>query len=182
MDINLSKLRERVEEKEPGGLQPMGSQRVRHNLTTEQHYNWQTRGFNLRGWRKLHKLEPGVWSDFQGVGFPKRKLAWGDLITKDLHQLLKDLDQVFVPRFPFVSYTNGSPFSVTKIFENWRYQSIIHGGAWKKGPRESIRTFYFQRTGSQVPEGSAGVSWMTLSTTYPWGALFSHRAALENSI
>ena len=38
VDINLSKLRERVEEKEPGGLQSMGSQRVRHNLTTEQHY------------------------------------------------------------------------------------------------------------------------------------------------
>ena len=37
VDINLSKLRERVEEKDPGGLQSMGSQRVRHSLATEQH-------------------------------------------------------------------------------------------------------------------------------------------------
>ena len=31
VDINLSKLRERVEGKEPGWLQSMGSKRVRHN-------------------------------------------------------------------------------------------------------------------------------------------------------
>ena len=38
VDINFSKLRERVEGKEPGGLQSMGSKRVRHNLATEDHY------------------------------------------------------------------------------------------------------------------------------------------------
>ena len=36
MGINLSKLRETVEDKEPGVLQSMGSQRVRHDLATEQ--------------------------------------------------------------------------------------------------------------------------------------------------
>ena len=38
MDVNLSKLQEIVEgsAKEPGVLQSMGSQRVRHDLATEQ--------------------------------------------------------------------------------------------------------------------------------------------------
>ena len=36
MDMNLSKLQEIVKEREHGMLQSMGSQRVRHNLTTEQ--------------------------------------------------------------------------------------------------------------------------------------------------
>ena len=36
MDINCSKLQEIVEAGEPGVLQSMGSQRVRHNLVTEQ--------------------------------------------------------------------------------------------------------------------------------------------------
>ena len=36
MDVNLSKLRETVKDKKPGGLQFMGSQRVGHNLATEQ--------------------------------------------------------------------------------------------------------------------------------------------------
>ena len=31
MDMNLSKLRETVEDRGPGALQSMGSQRVRHN-------------------------------------------------------------------------------------------------------------------------------------------------------
>ena len=35
MDMNLSKLREIVEDKEPGVLQFMGSQRVEHDLATE---------------------------------------------------------------------------------------------------------------------------------------------------
>ena len=35
MDMNLSKLREIVEDKEPGVLQFMGSQRVEHDLVTE---------------------------------------------------------------------------------------------------------------------------------------------------
>ena len=36
MDINLSKLQETVKDKKPGVLQSMGSQRVRHDLATEQ--------------------------------------------------------------------------------------------------------------------------------------------------
>ena len=36
MDMNLSKLQETMEEREPGMLQSMGSQRVRHDLATEQ--------------------------------------------------------------------------------------------------------------------------------------------------
>ena len=36
MDIKLSKLYEIVEEGEPGVLQSMGSQRVRHDLANEQ--------------------------------------------------------------------------------------------------------------------------------------------------
>ena len=36
MDMNLSKLWEIVEDREPGVLQSMGSQRVRHDLVTEQ--------------------------------------------------------------------------------------------------------------------------------------------------
>ena len=36
MDMNLSKLREIVKDREAGMLHFMGSQRVRHNLVTEQ--------------------------------------------------------------------------------------------------------------------------------------------------
>ena len=36
MDMNLSKLQKIVKDEEPGMLQSMGSQRVRHNLATEQ--------------------------------------------------------------------------------------------------------------------------------------------------
>ena len=36
MDVNLSKLREIVKDREAGVLQSMGSQRVGHNLVTEQ--------------------------------------------------------------------------------------------------------------------------------------------------
>ena len=38
MDMNLSKLREIVEGRKTGMLQSMGSQRVGHNLATEQHW------------------------------------------------------------------------------------------------------------------------------------------------
>ena len=41
MDMNLSELSEIVETKEPGVLQSMGSQRVRHDLVTEQQH-WDT--------------------------------------------------------------------------------------------------------------------------------------------
>ena len=34
MDMSLSKLRETVKDREPGPLQPMGSQRVKHELAT----------------------------------------------------------------------------------------------------------------------------------------------------
>ena len=34
----------------------------------------------------------------------------------------------YLIRFPFGNYTNGTPFSVTKIFENRRYQIIIAMG------------------------------------------------------
>ena len=36
MDMNLNKLQEIVKDKEPGVLQSMGSQRVGHDLATEQ--------------------------------------------------------------------------------------------------------------------------------------------------
>ena len=36
MDMSLSKLKEMVKDREPGVLQSMGSQRVGHNLVTEQ--------------------------------------------------------------------------------------------------------------------------------------------------
>ena len=36
MDMNLSKLGEKWKTEEPGGLQPMGSQIVGHDLVTEQ--------------------------------------------------------------------------------------------------------------------------------------------------
>ena len=36
MDMSLSKVREIMEDREPGELQSMGSQRVRHDLVTEQ--------------------------------------------------------------------------------------------------------------------------------------------------
>ena len=35
-DMSLSKLRERAKDREAGMLQPMGLQRVRHDLVTEQ--------------------------------------------------------------------------------------------------------------------------------------------------
>ena len=35
-DMNLSKLQEIVKDREPGVLQSMGSQKLRHNLATEQ--------------------------------------------------------------------------------------------------------------------------------------------------
>ena len=38
IDMNLSKLQEIVKDREPGVLQSMGSQRVRHDLATEQQY------------------------------------------------------------------------------------------------------------------------------------------------
>ena len=38
MDMNLSKLWEIVKDREPGVLQSMGSQRVRHDLATEQQH------------------------------------------------------------------------------------------------------------------------------------------------
>ena len=36
MDMNLRKLQENVKDREPGVLQSMGSQRIKHNLVTEQ--------------------------------------------------------------------------------------------------------------------------------------------------
>ena len=36
MDMNLSKLQDIVNDKEPGVLQSMGSQNIRYNLATEQ--------------------------------------------------------------------------------------------------------------------------------------------------
>ena len=40
MDMNLGKLQKIVRDKRPGVLQSMGSQRVRHNLETEQQHNF----------------------------------------------------------------------------------------------------------------------------------------------
>ena len=39
MDINLSKFREMMKDREPGVLQFMGSQRVGHDLQTELNFN-----------------------------------------------------------------------------------------------------------------------------------------------
>ena len=39
MDINLSKFREMMKDREPGMLQFMGSQRVGHDLETELNFN-----------------------------------------------------------------------------------------------------------------------------------------------
>ena len=39
MDINLSKFREMMKDREPGVLQFMGSQRVGHDLETELNFN-----------------------------------------------------------------------------------------------------------------------------------------------
>ena len=36
MDMSLSKLREMVKDRKPGMLQSMGSERIRHDLATEQ--------------------------------------------------------------------------------------------------------------------------------------------------
>ena len=36
IDMNLRKLQENVKDREPGVLQSMGSQRIKHNLSTEQ--------------------------------------------------------------------------------------------------------------------------------------------------
>ena len=43
MDMNLSKLREIVEDGEPGVLKSMGLQRVRHDLATEHHHQLDTK-------------------------------------------------------------------------------------------------------------------------------------------
>ena len=40
MDMNLSKLWEIVKDREAGMLQPMGLQRVGHNLATQQQRGW----------------------------------------------------------------------------------------------------------------------------------------------
>ena len=40
MDLYLGKLWERVEDKEPGVLQCMGSQRVGHNFVNNKNNNW----------------------------------------------------------------------------------------------------------------------------------------------
>ena len=38
IDMNLSKLQDTVKDRKPGVLQSMGSQKVGHNLATEQHF------------------------------------------------------------------------------------------------------------------------------------------------
>ena len=55
MDMNLSKLQETVKDREASLLQPMGSQRVRHDSVTEQesflrkwHYTTTPRSSNLK--------------------------------------------------------------------------------------------------------------------------------------
>ena len=40
MDMNVSKLGDSGGQKKPGVLQSLGSQRVRHDLATEQQQNW----------------------------------------------------------------------------------------------------------------------------------------------
>ena len=56
MDMNLSKLWEWKAGK-PGMLQSMGSQRVWHNLATDQQY-----GSEWQGWVVAKKNDPGAWS------------------------------------------------------------------------------------------------------------------------
>ena len=47
MDVNLSKLWEIVRTGEPGVLQPMGSQKVGHDLVTEQQFILLTNNCNI---------------------------------------------------------------------------------------------------------------------------------------
>lgn len=61
VDINLSKLRERVEEKFPeGDLQSVGVQRSDTALATEQHSTDKSE-VPVSGARKRHKLDPGFY-------------------------------------------------------------------------------------------------------------------------
>ena len=55
MDMSLSKLQEIVEDREPGVLQSMGSQRVRHDLATEQQQQKKTVVRGQRSSRHLMK-------------------------------------------------------------------------------------------------------------------------------
>ena len=52
MDMNLSKLWEIVKDREPGVLQSMGSQRVRHDLATEQKQFCISKGGISNQWKK----------------------------------------------------------------------------------------------------------------------------------
>ena len=52
MDMNLSKLWEIVKDREPGVLQSMGSQRVRHDLATEQKQFCVSKGGISNQWKK----------------------------------------------------------------------------------------------------------------------------------
>ena len=57
MDMNLSKLQGIVEDRRAGILHSMGSQRVKHNLATEQQQNKADANLNKKGTRGFHSQD-----------------------------------------------------------------------------------------------------------------------------
>ena len=59
MDVNLGKLQEMMRDREPGMLQSIGSQRVRHNLVTgqqQQNHTWEYLGAKTIGGNEVWLL------------------------------------------------------------------------------------------------------------------------------
>ena len=62
MDVNLGKLQEMMRDREPGMLQSIGSQRVRHNLVTEQQQH--THQYHHSSEVNHTMSESGQWPNF----------------------------------------------------------------------------------------------------------------------
>ena len=92
MDMSLSKLWEIVKDKKPGMLQSMGSQRIRHDLATEQQQHWE---YILSSPQHLFFLVSStltpVSSFFQEIFFP-RSPTWSrqQLPVTAPHPLVRD--------------------------------------------------------------------------------------------
>ena len=92
MDMSLSKLWEIVKDKKPGVLQSMGSQRVRHDLATEQQQQWE---YILSSPQHLFFLVSStltpVSSFFQEIFFPwSPTRSRRQLPVTALHPLVRD--------------------------------------------------------------------------------------------
>ena len=78
MDMSLNKLLEKVDKKEPGVLQSVGSQRVRHDLVTEQQQQQ----------HKKNELLPfaAIWTDLEIILLsevkPRKKYNMISLISR----------------------------------------------------------------------------------------------------